>query len=450
MSEAFRINEERKARDQVELRSTEMNAVMNLSFMVRLRPIAALMCLQAIHGQAQLAYNTNILPLGDKEALMGNTGTGGMGSTGAVFYNPAALMQLEGSSFSLSGSAYMAFSFEASPFSVIDDDRLDYKGSGFQSVPTSLVMARTLGKWRVAFSLLVPSQFKYEGQQSWDLDVGGTPYRLKILQNYSETMFLGGLSAAHRINERWSWGVSIHGQYFSYLSSSDVRITQENDPVRTSLITTRDQRAPISAYVMGGLHRQGDKLGLGLRVALPSVRISGKGQHYVYGYTALSAIDPPTTSETDLVGLKADFRTPFDVRLGATYRSNERVKLAMDASYGTGVEYDVVTGQGYSEKEELESTYRLSAGAEVSVQEHRALLLGLSWAPSTTTTNGISNTISFLSYTAGVKVTIGRSETTVGYFNAVGNGALPYAEGSIAAEQVYRYNGAFLGTAVIL
>lgn len=39
-------------------------------------------------AHAQLSYNTNILPLGDKEALLGNTGTGGLGSTGAVFYNP--------------------------------------------------------------------------------------------------------------------------------------------------------------------------------------------------------------------------------------------------------------------------------------------------------------------------------------------------------------------------
>jgi long-subunit fatty acid transport protein len=414
------------------------------------RLVLVVLLLQVMTVRAQLAYNTNILPLGDKEALMGNTGTGGMGSTGAVFYNPAALMQLEGSSFSLSGSAYMAYSFEATPFTVIDDDRLDYKGSGFQSVPTSLVMARTLGNWRVAFSLLVPSQFKYEGQQDWAFDLDGARYQLKILQNYSESMFLGGLSAAHRINERWSWGVSVHGQYFSYLSASDVRISSVDDPTRTAISTTRDQRAPISAYVLGGLHRQGDKLGLGLRVALPSIRIRGKGEHYAYEYLALLGTTPPTVQETDLTGLKADFETPFDVRLGATYRSGERLKLAMDASYGSGVAYDVVSGQGYSEREELESTFRLSAGAEVAVQKQRALLVGLSWAPSTTTSAGISNTITFLSYTAGVKLTLGRSETTVGYFGALGDGALPYVEGTIPAEQVYRYNGAFLGTSVTL
>ena len=45
--------------------------------------------------QAQNVNNLNLLPLGDKESLMGNTGTGGVHSTGAVFYNPAALTQLE-------------------------------------------------------------------------------------------------------------------------------------------------------------------------------------------------------------------------------------------------------------------------------------------------------------------------------------------------------------------
>jgi hypothetical protein len=226
----------------------------------RFLPLVAIFIMAALpHGAiAQLSYNTNILPLGDKEALLGNTGTGGLGSTGAVFYNPAALTLLEGSSFSLSGSAYMQYSFKTKPFAVIDGNVLDYSGSGFQSVPTSLVMARSLGTWKVAFSLLVPTQFKYEGQQDWRLTVGGTPYRLKILQNYSEAIFMGGLSVARKINDRWSWGVSVYGQYFSYLSFSDVRFSNIDDPTKISLSSSRDQRAPVSLYVLAGLHRQGE------------------------------------------------------------------------------------------------------------------------------------------------------------------------------------------------
>jgi long-subunit fatty acid transport protein len=402
-------------------------------------------------GFAQLSYNTNIMPLGDKEALLGNTGTGGLGSTGAVFYNPAALTQLEGSSFSLSGSAYMQYTFDAKPFAVIDGNELDYSGSGFQTVPTSLVMARSLGSWKVAFSLLVPTQFKYEGQQDWNLTVGGIPYRLKVLQNYGEAIFMGGLTVARKIDERWSWGVSVYGQYFSYISSSDVRISSTIDPARTLLTTTRDQRAPVSLYVLAGLHRQGEKLGLGLRVAAPSFRIQGKGAYYSYSYSALSDGTPPLVSETDLTGLKADFETPLDLRLGATYTASDKLRLALDASYGTGVQYESLSGQGFSVKEELESTYRISGGAEYALDNGRALLGGLSWTPSTSTVDAVTNTIDFVSYTAGVKVTMGRSQTTLGYFGALGTGALPYADGDGAlGQQTYEFKGAFLATALTL
>jgi long-subunit fatty acid transport protein len=419
----------------------------------RFLPLVAIFIMAALpHGAiAQLSYNTNILPLGDKEALLGNTGTGGLGSTGAVFYNPAALTLLEGSSFSLSGSAYMQYSFKTKPFAVIDGNVLDYSGSGFQSVPTSLVMARSLGTWKVAFSLLVPTQFKYEGQQDWRLTVGGTPYRLKILQNYSEAIFMGGLSVARQINDRWSWGVSVYGQYFSYLSFSDVRFSNIDDPTKISLSSSRDQRAPVSLYVLAGLHRQGEKLGLGLRIAAPSFRIRGKGAYYNFTYLALSEVSPPTVTETDLTGLKADFETPLDLRLGATYTPSDKLRLALDASYGSGVKYESLSGQGYSVSEELESTYRLSTGAEYSLAKGRALLAGMSWTPSTSTVDGVSNTIDFGSWTAGVKVTMGRSETTLGYFGALGTGALPYAQGDGSlGQQTYQFNGAFLATSVTL
>ena len=52
----------------------------------------------------QTAFNPNLLPLGEEEALLANTGTARSGSTGAVFYNPAGLSTVEGTSFSLSGS----------------------------------------------------------------------------------------------------------------------------------------------------------------------------------------------------------------------------------------------------------------------------------------------------------------------------------------------------------
>jgi hypothetical protein len=46
---------------------------------------------------------------------------------------------------------------------------------------------------------------------------------------------------------------------------------------------------------------------------------------------------------------------------------------------------------------------------------------------------------------------MGRSETTLGYFGALGTGALPYAQGDGSlGQQTYQFNGAFLATSVTL
>ncbi len=159
---------------------------------------------------------------------------------------------------------------------------------------------------------------------------------------------------------------------------------------------------------------------------------------------------PPTTEEVDLTGLRADFETPLDLRFGATYTPSDKLRLALDASYGSGVAYDPISGQGYSVRNELESTYRLSGGGEFALAKGRALLAGLSWSPSTSTTDGVENTIDLMSFTAGVKVSMGRSETTLGYFGALGTGDLPYVGGDVRGTQTYQFNGAFLATSVTL
>ena len=69
----------------------------------------------------------------------------------------------------------MHYGFEAAPCAVVGGNSLDYAGNGFRSVPTSMVMAGSKGSWKVAFSLLVPTQFKYGGQMDWYLSVDGHP-----------------------------------------------------------------------------------------------------------------------------------------------------------------------------------------------------------------------------------------------------------------------------------
>ena len=291
---------------------------------------------------AQTGVNTNIIPLGDKESLMGNTGTGGLGSTGAVYYNPAAMTQLEGTSFSLSGSAYMRYEFAGEPAAVLDGNELNYTGTGYQTVPTSVIMMRRAGEWHLGFSVLVPSQFAFEGVNTWDLTIAGRGLAIRLEQSYEESLFLAGLSAARKLDERWSVGISLYGQNYSYLATVDSRVQFSDSPELLSQSSQRVKFSPTGLLPILGLHRKGERVDLGLRVSLPSLRLWGTGSYYDMTYGNLAGAGTGTTEVVDVTDTDADHRTPLDVRIGATFHASERWLLATDLSYGLGLDYDVL------------------------------------------------------------------------------------------------------------
>lgn len=408
---------------------------------------ATLLCTPLI-GVGQLAYNTNILPLGDKEAMMANTGTGGVGSLAAVYYNPAALSDLQGTSFSLAGSAFMGFSFSASPLAYIDGTKLDFKGSGFQGVPTSFIMARSTGAWKLAFSILVPTEFHYEGQEDWSLAVQGVPIRLKQLENYAEVLYLSGLTAARKLDDDWSVGFSLAGHYYTLLSTSEARLAVVDDPSLVSINTSRDRRSAFGLFgILGALHK-GPRMDVGIRLITPSVRLGGSGEYYEYAFNNLGGTGSGTSAEMDLTGLRSDFKDPMDLRLGLTYRASAMIDLSLDASYATGVEYDAISGPGIRSIQKVDASFRLSGGAEAKFTDNLSLLTGAAFSPTKSSTDHVASSVDFTSFSVGVKTRKGVVESTIGFFHAGGIGDYPVEGLSARGEQRYMFNGLFLRTTI--
>lgn len=413
------------------------------------KTIVAILFLGApLAGIAQLAYNTNILPLGDKEAMMANTGTGGVGSLAAVYYNPAALSELQGTSFSLAGSAFMGFSFSASPLAYIDGTRLDFEGKGFQGVPTSFIIARSTGVWKLAFSILVPTEFHYEGQQQWSFPVQGVPVRLKQLENYSEVLYLSGLTAARKLNDEWSLGFSLAAHYYNTLSTSEARLAVVDDPSLLSINTSRDRRTAFGLFGIIGLLHKGALMDVGLRVITPGARLGGTGEYYEYSFNNLGGPGTEQSGETDLTALRADFRDPMDIRLGLTYRAAKALDLSFDASYATGVEYDAVSGSGLRSVQQVDASYRLSLGAEGKVNDDLSILAGGSYSPTKSSTDHVASSVDFTGYSIGVKKRKGVVESTIGFFHSGGIGDYPVDGLSTRGEQRYTFNGLFLRTTI--
>ncbi len=87
-------------------------------------------------GFSQTGYDNQILPVGGFKALMANTGTAGLNSVGAIYYNSAALTQLEDNSLKVSGATYTGYRFKATPLFEAEGANLDHEGSSSTSTPS--------------------------------------------------------------------------------------------------------------------------------------------------------------------------------------------------------------------------------------------------------------------------------------------------------------------------
>lgn len=407
--------------------------------------ITAAVLLLNIGASAQSIYNPNILPLGDKEAMMGNAGTGGFGSTGAVYYNPGALSDVEGTSLSLSGSAYLQFKFSAKPIATILGTELEYEASGFQTIPTSVIIVKKVKEWHLAFSALVPMSFNYEGRQTWDIPNEGDPIKIKFSQNYKEENFLVGISAARKINDSWSAGVTVFAQNYTYFSSLDFRTELENNPDVIIQDSHREKFSPVSALVVLGLQKKFNKFNLGLRATLPSIHIMGEAEYYDYQY---SNLDPNNveTSQIDVSGEKVAFRSPSDLRVGATYFPTEKWTATLDLSYQFSIDYDIFDDPEIDEEVNSKGNYRINAGVQYMLSDKFGLNGGFAYTPSTLQETDEEFGQDFTSVFLGGKSISKYFETTIGLFysNGTGSGYSEIAGGT--TTETYEYIGVVLGT----
>lgn len=408
--------------------------------------ISSFLLLFWFSGFTQTAFNPNVLPLGDTESLMGNSGTGGIGSTGSVYYNPGALTMVEGSSLSLSGSAYLSFKFTAKPLANIAGTDLDFEASGFQTVPTSVILVEKRKDWYFGFSALVPMEFSYEGRQIWSVPINSSSLNIKVNQNYSESVFLIGLSAARKIGDSWSAGVTFYGQNYSYTSILDFRGELSNDPSLIFQSSHREQYSPISLLTILGIQKTFDKVNLGLRVALPDFHISGSADYYNFEYTNFAGPDSIETSQIDITTDDAQFATPLDIRFGSSFYPNDKWLLTLDVAYRFGLEYNVFNDPRIDEVITTKGNFRANAGMEFKAWEKLAFYLGGAYIPTTLEETEGQVGQDFWSFFAGLKTISKYFETSYGFYYSQGKGEGPLSVGAGTTTETYTYFGFILGT----
>jgi long-subunit fatty acid transport protein len=300
-------------------------------------------------------------------------------------------------------------------------------------------------EWHLAVSALVPMSFSYEGQEGLDLPNDNNPLKIKFNQNFSEESFLVGLTAARKINDSWSAGITLFAQNYSYLSTLDFRAGIADNPDVIFQESHREKFSPLSLLAVFGIQKKFDKINLGFRATMPSIHLAGTADYYNYTY---SNLDPENveTSEIDLIGEKVKFKSPTDLRIGAVYFPAEKWAVTLDLSYQFELQYNLISNPKIDKEVNFKGNYRINAGVEYLLNDKLALNGGLAYTPSTLKESEDLFGQDFTSLFLGGKSITKHFVTTIGLFysKSKGSGYSEIANGT--STKTYEYIGLVIGT----
>jgi hypothetical protein len=314
---------------------------------------------------------------------------------------------------------------------------------GFRSLPTSVVMVRKIDDWRLAFSILIPSDFAYEGQKFWEIPLSpGGELNLTNALNFRETLSQYGVSAAKPIGKGYSLGLSVYAQQYTYLSSiAGNGITDGliqvvvNDLIRTEV-------SSFALQVMAGALKEWDHWNIGLRINLPGIHLFGSGSYYQNLYSSADN----SLSEVREDELEGQFLSPFEVAIGTVYHPGERWRFALDLTFRGVTEFSQFTDYEGGGSVDYSGNLRTNTGFEYLGNGRLGYYLGGNYTPQPQGTPEGEAYLSFLGGYGGLKLFTEHLETSVGIFYTRGYGESPLTVGEGVSQQFYEYFGLFLGS----
>jgi len=323
--------------------------------------------------------NPNLIPLGEKESLMGNTGVSGVSSGAAVFYQPADLVNLK-KSFSLSGSTYLKFKLSSSAAVRIEDKDLPTQSSGFIGIPSSIISVHVEDGWAYAYGILVPSALELENKSFWKTD---GPLSLDLDINFltkHEDMYITG-SIAKRVNSNFNIGVSLFVIKYSELNiSSLIGTSRTNSTISTSTSTRQTLDAYLARLALG-IQYKTDNATYGLRVLTPSIQLKASGDYFKNEVFTSGGV--LTSSRVEHEEAEANWRVPLDISLGSTFKLTEQLSLSSDLGYSFNQKFKRYDGfQAESNSVNLKHTLRVKSGIEFESSKLTKLYAGLIYNPS--------------------------------------------------------------------
>jgi hypothetical protein len=388
--------------------------------------------------------NPNVIPLGQNESFLGNTGVGRPDDTGAVYYNPAGLAEVGAGQVSLSGTVYASVHEHYDGFIAVENTNVPLDESGFEAIPTALVLTRPLGDWVGAFSVLVPISFQFDDHTA--LAVPNLPTNL--IYSTSETEARYGLSIARKLGQRFAVGLSVFG--IQHMESIILGLDTVNPS--TGAFATVLERENLSIYgllaTLGISYVASDAVRFGLRMQTAMAQIYGKGESYSITRGA-APMATPLPSEN--VSGPANYGIPFDFSLGTAVKPTEWLTLLGDVSLQLPTSYQEFPASINNETVTLKTTPRFNVGVEALPAPANPVRLGFYYVPSARSGEPGDPGFQRLDYyglTAGVAMNREHVRTSVGGFYIWANGQATSTAPASAAVSVSGV-GAMITTAYV-
>jgi hypothetical protein len=379
-------------------------------------------------------YNRQILPLGEREAFMGNSGTGDAADTGAVYYNPAGLASMARAKVSVLGSSYLSFDTAASSVAQIQGTDVPYEAKGFNTIPSAYVITAKEGQIDLAFSVLIPESYEINNRATFSsANTSGT-----VIQSTATADLWIGLTAATQINSQWSIGLTFFG--VKHDESSVIALIIDDNASSPSTFAALASRDSLSVFglsaVFGVEYKATDWLSLGLRAQSPFLQFTGTGDTYRANRSTISG--GSSAPDESQAGIPVKYELPLDFTLGSAFKLGANVELFLDLSLQCGSDFETIPNSGLGTHVSTEATFRGSAGIEIGAIPSFPIRMGFYFNPSAernlTTNDASEGSLNYYGLTGGIVWKSEHVETGVGGFYIRGSGPFITASNTIASE----------------
>jgi hypothetical protein len=107
-----------------------------------------------------------------------------------------------------------------------------------------------------------------------------------------------------------------------------------------------------------------EKWNLGVRLTAPSIDVLESGSVYELNYQSVG-LEPPELNEIRESDLNGQFKSPFEMGIGAVYHPNETWSFVGDLTFRTGLDYILFEDFENSDQRLTKGNYRLNGEADV-------------------------------------------------------------------------------------